>query len=459
MKDRALIEARAKGIDIEASLRQPFRQLLKPDVIVSAVGISVFLLVYFTAVGFGLIYFATIFGFSVGTANHLGDWNWGTNVVAVLLVGMVSDRLRVRKPLMVIGGVAAAVLLVVYLSQAGHHPTFVHLAIILAALSFFTGVAYTPWMASFTETVEARNPALTATGLAIWGWIIRVVVFVTYIILPHVITTVNPLVDYGSTLQADVAKYPAFDYASAHPQVVKFAEANAGPLDFAAANPQVVAFATANQTTLAFAATHPQQVAAATRLAPELAVISANPTLFAQLSTAPTPALEAQAITVLGGGATGQAELATIAANKATIAGLAPYSAQLGALSKLETTSPGLLTQVTKDSAQLTALARLQATSPGLLAQVQAGSKELAALAAIPKPVTAFVSAHATAVQNAAAKSPKQWKDWYWICFGGMIFFLGCVPLLKGRWSPAAAKADEEAHEAMVQAELAKLNA
>jgi hypothetical protein len=40
-----------------------------------------------------------------------------------------------------------------------------------------------------------------------------------------------------------------------------------------------------------------------------------------------------------------------------------------------------------------------------------------------------------------------------------MIVFLGCVPLLRGRWSPKAAKADEEAHEAMVQAELAKLHA
>src|SRR5580692_2510144 len=31
LRDRALIEARAKGIDIEAALRHPFRQLLKPD--------------------------------------------------------------------------------------------------------------------------------------------------------------------------------------------------------------------------------------------------------------------------------------------------------------------------------------------------------------------------------------------------------------------------------------------
>ncbi len=49
----------------------------------------------------------------------------------------------------------------------------------------FLGVAYTPWMASYTETVEHRNPAAIATGLAIWGWIIRVVIFlVAFLICP-----------------------------------------------------------------------------------------------------------------------------------------------------------------------------------------------------------------------------------------------------------------------------------
>src|SRR6266702_6368718 len=56
MHDRALIEARAKGIDIEAALRHPFRQLLKADVIISAVAVSIMLLIYYTAVGFAVIY-------------------------------------------------------------------------------------------------------------------------------------------------------------------------------------------------------------------------------------------------------------------------------------------------------------------------------------------------------------------------------------------------------------------
>ncbi|MGE5291886.1 MAG: MFS transporter, partial [Micromonosporaceae bacterium] len=121
MRDRALIEARAKGFNIEAALRHPFRQLIKPDIVISAVAVSVMLLVYYTAVGFGVIYLTTVFGFSLKNANGLGNWNWGFNVIAVILVGILSDLVRVRKPFMVLGGVGGAVMIVVYLQQAGHH--------------------------------------------------------------------------------------------------------------------------------------------------------------------------------------------------------------------------------------------------------------------------------------------------------------------------------------------------
>src|SRR6266516_3008375 len=210
MRDRALIEAKAKGLtdaDIEAALRHPFRQLLKTDVIVSSIAVSIMLLIYYTSVGFSVIYLTTVFGLSVKDANGLGNWNWGFNVIAVILIGMISDRFRVRKPFMVIGGVGAAVMIVIYLLEAGHHPSYYTLAIILALLSLGLGIAYTPWMASFTETVEARNPALIATGLAIWGWIIRIVVFAAYLCLPLVINSVTPLVNYGATVSAYATQY------------------------------------------------------------------------------------------------------------------------------------------------------------------------------------------------------------------------------------------------------------
>src|SRR5579871_3156076 len=103
MRDRALIEARAKGLDVEAALRHPFRQLLKPDVVVSAFAVSIMLLIYYTAVGFSVIYLSTVFGFSLKDANGLGNWNWGFNVIAVIAIGIISDRFRVRKPFMVVG--------------------------------------------------------------------------------------------------------------------------------------------------------------------------------------------------------------------------------------------------------------------------------------------------------------------------------------------------------------------
>lgn len=41
----------------------------------------------------------------------------------------------------------------------------------------------------------------------------------------------------------------------------------------------------------------------------------------------------------------------------------------------------------------------------------------------------------------------------------GIVFFLLCIPLLRGRWRPRDARRDEAEHEAKVQAELDKLRA
>jgi MFS transporter, ACS family, D-galactonate transporter len=399
IRDRAVVEARAKGLseaDIVAALRHPFRQLLKPDIIISAFAVSVMLLIYYTAVAFAVIYLTTVFGFSVKNANGLGNWNWGFNVIAVLAIGIISDRFRVRKPFMVIGGVVAAVMTVVYLEQAGHHPGYYTLAIMLAVLSLGLGVAFTPWMASFTETVEARNPALTATGLAIWGWIQRVVVFVSFLIIPVVVTSVTPLVTYGPTVSAYATQYKS-------------------ELAFAQAHPAVVATAQRYKT----------QLANAQKFAPELRVIETHPALFAKLATYPNPAtippaLAKQAVAAAGGGAAGTAVLSTISANQGAINGV------IAAAPKLATVAPY--------AAQLTALSK------------------------VPPQALAYLSAHAAAVQKAAAQTASQWRTWYWICFGGIIFFLLSIPLLKGRWKPSDARRDEQEHEAMIQAELTKLS-
>jgi hypothetical protein len=145
------------------------------------------------------------------------------------------------------------------------------------------GCAYVTWMASFTETVEAHNPALTATGLAIWGWLVRLVVTACFLSLPAVVKSVTPLIEA------------------------------------------------------------PYQIAA-----------------YQQM-----------------------------------IANNLPPSAEL-----------------------------------------------MEALGAI---------------KAAAAAAPAEWQEWYWICIGGIVVFIATIFVMRGRWSPAAARADEAAHDAAVARELQAL--
>jgi MFS family permease len=208
-RDRALIEAKAAKIDIEAGLRRPWRQMLHFDIIGSAFGISALLLIYYAAVFFFVIYFTTTFGFTEKQANGIADWFWAFAAGSFIVVGLVSDRVRVRKPFMIVGALGAVVMTVIFLSKTSDPQTSYYTFVwIVSVLAIFLGLAYVPWMASFTETVERRNPALTATGLAVWGWILRMVVATSAFVLPFVVSSVTPLVTYGPTAQAIEAQFP-----------------------------------------------------------------------------------------------------------------------------------------------------------------------------------------------------------------------------------------------------------
>ena len=123
LRDRALIEARAQGVDPEEAGSGHWRRMLRLDLIGPAFAISVFLLFYYIAVGLFVVFFATNFGYSVARANALADWYWGANALALLVAGLLSDRLRVRKPFMVAGGVTSAVGVALFANATTHPAT------------------------------------------------------------------------------------------------------------------------------------------------------------------------------------------------------------------------------------------------------------------------------------------------------------------------------------------------
>jgi hypothetical protein len=116
-------------------------------------------------------------------------------------------------------------------------------------------------MASYTEMVEAKNPALVATGLAFWGWMLRIVVAVSFIFMPMVIRSVNPIVNNQAVAQTPIgqcnvapaenglpaipgptvpAGQTAQTFLAAQPESVAYAQANAALLGKVSANYRAV---------------------------------------------------------------------------------------------------------------------------------------------------------------------------------------------------------------------------
>jgi len=239
-QDTALVEARARGLtedDVLAATAHPWRQIIKWDLVGSAVGISVFLLLYYAASAFFTIYWATVFkdssgiNLSTSQANSLNAWFWWADIVALIAFGILSDLLKVRKPLMLAGALGSIVMLVLFIHAADNPHTALDTLIILeVGLASCISLCYAPWMAGYTEMVEARNPALVGTGLALWGWILRLTVGLSFIFLPLVVNSVNPVVDnlqYAQTAPNGHAPFNVQQFQVEHPALVQFATDNA----------------------------------------------------------------------------------------------------------------------------------------------------------------------------------------------------------------------------------------
>jgi len=196
-RERALVEARARGIDVAKATAYPWRTMLKWDLIASSFGISTFLLIFYAVVAIFTLYWVVVFNETTANANGINLWGGAANAITVVVIGFASDAIRVRKPFMLVGAIGTIVVTYLIIVQTNHPMTTSHdtKAFLAMALGITLGIAYPAWMANYTEAIEEKNPALAATGLALWGWVLRLVVATSFLVLPYVITTSNPIVD------------------------------------------------------------------------------------------------------------------------------------------------------------------------------------------------------------------------------------------------------------------------
>ena len=211
-RERTLVEMRARGVDVQQAVSHPWRALLRWDLVASSLGISTFLLIFYAAVAIFTLYWVVVFNQTTANANGINLWFGVANAAAVVVMGFASDALHVRRPFVLAGTLGTMVATFLLLSHTSHPATSYYTnALVVMLLGIAVGVVYPAWMASYTEMVEERNPALAATGLAIWGWVLRVVVAGSFLVMPFVITTSNPIVDNvraATALQALEAAQP-----------------------------------------------------------------------------------------------------------------------------------------------------------------------------------------------------------------------------------------------------------
>jgi MFS family permease len=213
-RERALVEARAMGIDVEKAIRRPIRSMMRLDLISSSIAISVFLLFYYASVSVLTIYWVVTFNRSTPQANGINVWYAAALSAGLVVAGFLSDWARVRKPFMLFGAICAMVMMGFLIAQTGHpHTGYYDNVLVIVLLAVSIALAYAPWMASYTEQVESHNPALTASGLAVWGWILRITVALSFLVLPYVITTSTTLVDNQTAATALQAIQAAEPYA------------------------------------------------------------------------------------------------------------------------------------------------------------------------------------------------------------------------------------------------------
>ncbi|MBR7836148.1 MFS transporter [Actinospica durhamensis] len=469
-RDKALIEANARGIDPNAVLTGHWKQMMRKNVVGPAFAISIFLLYYYCAVGLFVVYFATDFGYSEARANALADWYWAVNAGALVVAGILSDALKVRKPLMLVGGLASALGVALFAMAATRPQTgYYEFVGILLPIAIGSAFAFSAWMAAFTETVEKHNPAATATGLAIWASTLRTVVVVALLFLITMIPGASTLVGQGTQVaQAAAGQAPGLSEAenatvravAGDPGIVTRVQAIAAK-DAA----ELVTAQKLTPQTLAALKTDPNAPATQAQALSEISGIPVNDvaqvmflstTYASQLSTAATIDAATQAAILANPADT--AAQAKAVGEIATAFGIAPAQAatRLQALAAVPHASLVLLAvdgkPVRTAVAQLTALSQAPPSDLALVAEYGPGLKD-------PKVVTElkFLQTNAPAVQEAKQQAPAQWQHWWWVCFAGQLLFLPFIWLLTGRWSPKKAKQDAHEHAERVEHQLAAL--
>ena len=160
--------------ELPTSSGQAFVSLLKHfEPWLMVVPFTLSLSLYTTIQGFGPLMFSEAFHYAPSEAASLSAYFWLGNMGALIVVGLVSDHLQVRKQIMILGAALTSGLLLWWIPSFGEALPRRTMITVVMLLGGFLAITLAPWAAQYSEKLEEISPSLQATGWAFFGLVSR----------------------------------------------------------------------------------------------------------------------------------------------------------------------------------------------------------------------------------------------------------------------------------------------
>lgn len=163
-------QAEAKAKHTSAGIANPRLVFGSMRVWTLAVGIVLFLLVYYFTTAFGPLYLETVFKYPPAQAAGISSYFWLANLGSLIVVGIVSDKLQLRKICSMVGVVGTLIFMFFWIHLIGHAVSGSTMILYTSLQGILLGIGFGPWMALYSETLEDIHPTLQGSGWALWSF-------------------------------------------------------------------------------------------------------------------------------------------------------------------------------------------------------------------------------------------------------------------------------------------------
>lgn len=122
---------------------------------------------------YGTVILTSSFGVSAAEASRMMTVMWISELVALPVSGWISDRLQMRKAVMLVGALFAVTSTGFFAYFAGSGGSPGPLLVASSTLGLGSGIGFCTWLANYSETTEDLEPAAQGRAWGLYGFVAR----------------------------------------------------------------------------------------------------------------------------------------------------------------------------------------------------------------------------------------------------------------------------------------------